>query len=57
MYMENSIKKHIFILDDEPKVREAIRETLEVSNYKVSCFGDHILQKIKSILEEKLMFT
>jgi DNA-binding response OmpR family regulator len=55
--MENSIKKHIFILDDEPKVREAIKETLEVSNYKVSCFGDHILQKIKSILEEKLMFT
>ena len=40
--MENTIKKHIFILDDEPKVREAIRETLEVSNYKVSCFGDPI---------------
>jgi two-component system response regulator PilR (NtrC family) len=40
MGMKNTIKKHIFILDDEPKVRKAIKETLEVSNYKVSCFGD-----------------
>lgn len=38
--MENTIKKHIFILNDEPKVREVIKETLEVSNYKVSCFAD-----------------
>jgi FixJ family two-component response regulator len=42
MGMENTVKKHIFILDDEPKVREAIKETLEVSNYKVSCFGDPV---------------
>jgi FixJ family two-component response regulator len=42
MGMKNTIKKHIFILDDEPKVRKAIKETLEVSNYKVSCFGDPV---------------
>jgi two-component system response regulator PilR (NtrC family) len=42
MGMKNTIKKHIFILDDEPKVREVIKETLEVSNYKVSCFGDPV---------------
>jgi FixJ family two-component response regulator len=40
MGMENTVKKHIFILDDEPKVRKAIKEILEVSNYKVSCFAD-----------------
>lgn len=50
MDMENTIKKHIFILDDEPKVREAIKETLEVSNYKVSCFGDPVrcLERLRS---------
>ena len=42
MYMSNTVKKHIFVLDDEPTVREAIKETLEDSNYTVSCFGDPV---------------
>ena len=37
MAIENTVKKRIFIPDDEPKVRKAIKDTLEVSNYKVSC--------------------
>jgi len=37
--MENIAKKHIFFLDDEPTIREAVRETLDDSNFKVSCFG------------------
>lgn len=40
--MSNAVKKHIFVLDDEPAVREVIKETLEDSNYKVSCFGDPV---------------
>lgn len=40
--MVNTLKKHIFVLDDEPKVRQVINETLEESNYKVSCFGDPV---------------
>jgi len=36
------IEKHIFFLDDEPTVREAVRETLENSNFTVSCFGSPI---------------
>jgi len=37
--MTSSVEKHIFFLDDEPTVREAVRETLENSNFTVSCFG------------------
>jgi two-component system response regulator FixJ len=36
--MAETIEKHIFFLDDEPTVREVVRETLEDSNFKVSCF-------------------
>jgi two-component system response regulator FixJ len=36
--MTNVVKKHIFFLDDEPTVREVVKETLENSNFKVSCF-------------------
>lgn len=36
--MANIEKKHIFFLDDEPTVREVVKETLENSNFKVSCF-------------------
>jgi FixJ family two-component response regulator len=36
--MANIVEKHIFFLDDEPTVREVVRETLEDSNFKVSCF-------------------
>lgn len=42
MEMTNTIKKHIFVLDDEPTVCEVLREILEDLNYKVSCFGDPI---------------
>ena len=38
--MAKDVEKHIFFLDDEPTVREAVRETLEDSNFKVSCFGN-----------------
>lgn len=37
--MAKNTKKHIFFLDDEPTIRQAVRETLEDSNFKVSCFG------------------
>jgi FixJ family two-component response regulator len=36
--MANIAEQHIFFLDDEPTVREVVRETLEDSNFKVSCF-------------------
>ena len=38
--MANIVEKHIFFLDDEPTVREVVKETLEDSNFKVSCFGN-----------------
>jgi two-component system response regulator FixJ len=34
------IEQHIFFLDDEPTIRDVVRETLEDSKFKVSCFGD-----------------
>jgi FixJ family two-component response regulator len=40
--MVKIVEKHIFFLDDEPTVREVVRETLEDSNFKVSCFGSPI---------------
>lgn len=35
-------EKHIYFLDDEPAVREIVRETLEDSHFKVRCFGNPI---------------
>ena len=51
MKMADTIKKHIFVLDDEPIVHEVIKETLENSNYKVTCFGDPVkcLTRLRSI--------
>lgn len=48
--MANNIEKHIFFLDDEPTVRQVIKETLEDSNYIVSCFDSPIecLAKLRS---------
>ena len=40
--MTNIVEKHIFFLDDEPTIREVVRETLEESDFKVSCFGSPI---------------
>jgi two-component system response regulator FixJ len=40
--MENIAKKHIYFLDDEPTIREVVRETLEDSSFKVTCFGTPI---------------
>ena len=40
--MATIVEKHIFFLDDEPTVRKAVRETLENSNFTVSCFGSPI---------------
>ena len=37
--MAKTAEKHIFFLDDEPTIREVVRETLEDSSFKVSCFG------------------
>ena len=37
--MTNRAKKHIFFVDDEPKVRKAVRRTLERMRLKVSCFA------------------
>jgi len=48
--MANIKKQHIFFLDDEPMIREVIRETLEDLNFKVSCFANPIecLSKLRS---------
>ena len=48
--METIVEKHIFFLDDEPTVREVVRETLENSNFTVSCFGSPIecLKRLRS---------
>jgi two-component system response regulator FixJ len=37
--MARVVKKHIFFVDDEPTIREVVKETLENSNFTVSCFG------------------
>lgn len=38
MTMAESVKRHIFFLDDEPEVREAVRDTLQESDVDVECF-------------------
>ena len=42
--------RHIFFVDDEPKLRQVIKETLEQLNLEVSCFsnGAECLEKLKS---------
>lgn len=40
--MANIAEKHIFFLDDEPTIREVVKETLEDSEFMVSCFGSPI---------------
>ena len=40
--MANIVEKHIFFLDDEPTVREVVKETLEDSNFKVNCYDNPI---------------
>lgn len=37
--MTSYINRHIFFVDDEPKVREVVGETLEQLGSKVSCFA------------------
>ncbi len=37
--MARVAKKHIFFLDDESKVREVVKETLEEANIRVTCFA------------------
>jgi len=37
--MLNNAKQHIFFVDDEPKVREVVSETIEQLGVKVSCFA------------------
>jgi two-component system response regulator FixJ len=40
--MSDDVEKHIFFLDDEATIRDVIKETLQDSNFKVSCFGNPI---------------
>jgi len=40
--MANIVEKHIFFLDDDPTIREVVRETLKDSNFKVNCFSNPI---------------
>jgi len=40
--MATIAEKHIFFLDDEPTVRQVVKETLENSNFTVSCFSSPI---------------
>ena len=46
--MTNETVKHIFFVDDEPKIREVIGETLEQLKVNVTCFASGIecLEKI-----------
>jgi len=37
--MPNNAKQHVFFVDDEPKVREVVSETIEQLGVKVSCFA------------------
>lgn len=37
--MISYVNRHIFFVDDEPKVREVVGETLEQLGSKVSCFA------------------
>ena len=37
--MKNNTKQHIFFVDDEPKIREVVGETLEEFGFEVSCFA------------------
>jgi len=48
--MANIVEKHIFFLDDEATIREVVRETLEDSGFRVSCFGNPIecLSRLRS---------
>ncbi|MHC4205114.1 MAG: response regulator transcription factor [Planctomycetota bacterium] len=48
--MATIVEKHIFFLDDEPTVREVVKETLENSNFTVSCFSSPIdcLKRLRS---------
>jgi len=38
--MVNNIEKHIFFLDDEPAIRKVVKEILEESKFKVTCFSN-----------------
>jgi two-component system response regulator FixJ len=40
--MANNAGKHIFFLDDEPTIRQVVKETLEESKFNVSCFDNPI---------------
>jgi len=40
--MKKIIENHIFFLDDEPMIREVVKETLEESDFKTSCFSSPI---------------
>ncbi len=37
--MSNNVKQHILVVDDEQRVREAIRQTLEEIDVEVTCFA------------------
>ena len=37
--MKNNTKQHIYFVDDEPKIREVVSETLEQFGFEVSCFA------------------
>ena len=48
--MEKNDPKNIFFVDDEPKLRQVIKETLEQLNLEVSCFsnGTECLERLGS---------
>jgi two-component system response regulator FixJ len=48
--MKDNTKQHIFFVDDEPKIRQVVGETLEESGFKVSCFSSaaDCLEKLRS---------
>ncbi len=37
--MDDHIAEHVYVVDDEPKVRTVVRKTLERAGLAVSCFG------------------
>ncbi|MBN2314370.1 MAG: response regulator transcription factor [Sedimentisphaerales bacterium] len=49
--MAQSVKKYVFFLDDESKIREVVKETLEDSDLEVECFDSptECLAQLRSV--------
>jgi FixJ family two-component response regulator len=55
--MAQSVRKLIFFIDDESKIREVVRETLQESGLEVECFGSpaECLARLRSVMCDLLI--